>query len=70
MSISSSKTEKLSRKFRLVFLGDLSVGKSSIIERFTLNKFDEAVNVPASHNIVNHRNRFYTKRHLQKWASL
>lgn len=56
MSISSSKTEKASRKFRVVFLGDLSVGKSSIIERFTLNKFDDAVNVPAPHNIVDYRN--------------
>lgn len=32
-------------KYKIVFLGDMSVGKSSIIERFIKGYFDENVQV-------------------------
>lgn len=33
-------------KIKIVFLGNQSVGKSSIIEKYIHNKFDETNNVP------------------------
>jgi len=45
MSIASSNTTKNSTKLRIVFLGDQGVGKSSIIDRYTTNNFEEAHNV-------------------------
>lgn len=42
MSITSSQTNKNSIKYRIVFLGDQGVGKSSIIDRYTTNKFDDS----------------------------
>ena len=45
MSITSSQSNRNAQKFRIVFLGDQGVGKSSIIERYTNNKFDETHNV-------------------------
>jgi len=42
MSITSSQSNRNSQKFRIVFLGDMAVGKSSIIERYTNNKFNES----------------------------
>jgi len=33
------------RKIKIVLLGDKGVGKSSIINKFTLNKFDDNVQV-------------------------
>ncbi len=35
-------------KFKLVFLGDMGVGKTSIIDRFIRDEFDSANNVHAS----------------------
>lgn len=40
MSLASSMTNKNSKKYRIVFLGDQSVGKTSIIEKYTTGKFD------------------------------
>lgn len=40
MSITSSNTARNAVKLRLVFLGDQGVGKSSIIDRYTTNRFD------------------------------
>lgn len=48
MSITSSQSNRNSQKFRIVFLGDMGVGKSAIIERYTNNKFNE------SHMVKNH----------------
>lgn len=40
MSISSSNTNKNCIKLRIVLLGDQGVGKSSIIDRYTTNRFE------------------------------
>lgn len=48
MSLTSSNTNRNSTKLRIVFLGDQGVGKSSIIDRYTTNRFDEAHNVQDS----------------------
>lgn len=45
MSITSSNTNRNCIKLRIVFLGDQGVGKSSIIERYTTNRFQDAHNV-------------------------
>ena len=46
MSISTSVAEGRS-KVKVVMLGDQGVGKTSIIEKFVHNKFDEISYVPA-----------------------
>jgi len=43
MSITSSTIGK--RTFKIILLGDSSTGKTSIIERFVNNKFEEKDNV-------------------------
>jgi GTPase SAR1 family protein len=40
MSLTSSNTNRNSEKVRIVFLGDQGVGKSSIIERYTTNRYE------------------------------
>jgi GTPase SAR1 family protein len=45
MSISSSTLGGGRTKYKIIFLGDQSVGKSSIIERYIKDKFDDGVNV-------------------------
>ncbi len=40
MSISSSTTNRNCIKLRIVFLGDQGVGKSSVIDRYTTNRFE------------------------------
>ena len=37
-------------KYKLVFLGDQSVGKTSIITRFMYDKFDNTYQVNRTHN--------------------
>ena len=44
MSITSSTIGK--RTFKIILLGDSSTGKTSIIERFVNNRFEEKDNVP------------------------
>lgn len=44
MSITSSTIGK--KTYKVVLLGDSSTGKTSIIERFVNNKFEEKDNVP------------------------
>ena len=44
----TSKSNRNAKKFRIVFLGDQGVGKSSIIERYSSGRFDEHYNVPLS----------------------
>ncbi len=36
------------QKYKMVFLGDMAVGKSSIIERFVKGSVNERHNVPSS----------------------
>lgn len=43
---SSTSTIDDKIKLKIVFLGDQSVGKSSIIERYIQNRFEEVHNVP------------------------
>jgi len=47
-------------KYKLVFLGDQSVGKTSIITRFMYDKFDNTYQVPFQ--IHSHFRPFYTDR--------
>lgn len=44
MSLTSKQTRN-AKKYRIVFLGDQGVGKTSIIERYTTDRFDEGYNV-------------------------
>jgi GTPase SAR1 family protein len=46
MSISSSTNGGGRTKYKLILLGDQSVGKSSIIEKYIKDKFEEGFNVP------------------------
>lgn len=43
--ISYATNKKHTIKFKIVFIGDQSVGKSSIINRFIKNEFDTTHNV-------------------------
>jgi GTPase SAR1 family protein len=52
MSITSSTIGK--RTFKIILLGDTSTGKTSIIERFVNNKFEEKDNVNNHSNTANH----------------
>ena len=46
MSLTSSNSNRNTTKLRLVFLGDQGVGKTSIIDRYTTNQYDDNHNVP------------------------
>lgn len=41
----TSKSNRNAEKYRIVFLGDQGVGKTSIIEKYTTDRFDEGHNV-------------------------
>lgn len=56
MNLSSTTTGNKT-KYKLVFLGDQSVGKSCIIEKYIHNKFDDASNVHVPLMIADSRNR-------------
>lgn len=56
MNLSSTTTGNKT-KYKLVFLGDQSVGKSCIIEKYIHNKFDDASNVRVQTIEANSRNR-------------
>ena len=58
MSLTSSNSNRNTTKLRLVFLGDQGVGKSSIIDRYTTNQFDDNHNVALSVNLEYCWNRF------------
>jgi len=45
MSVSSSTVGGGRTKYKIIFLGDQSVGKSSIIEKYIKDKFEEGLNV-------------------------
>jgi GTPase SAR1 family protein len=45
MSEDSSTIKGGRTKFKIIFLGDQSVGKSSIIEKYIKDKFEEGLNV-------------------------
>lgn len=45
MSIASSNTNRNCVKLRVVFLGDQGVGKSSIIDRYTTERYEETHSV-------------------------
>lgn len=68
----TSKSNRNAKKYRIVFLGDQGVGKTSIIERYTTDRFDEGYNVLLHHYIytVHRRNRFQCQRYNEKWQSL
>jgi GTPase SAR1 family protein len=48
MSVSSSTVGGGRTKYKIIFLGDQSVGKSSIIEKYIKDKFEEGLNVHIS----------------------
>jgi GTPase SAR1 family protein len=54
MSITSSTIGK--RTFKIILLGDSSTGKTSIIERFVNNKFEEKDNVNNHSNTAHYWN--------------
>lgn len=54
----TTKSNRNANKYRVVFLGDQGVGKTSIIERYTSGKFDENYNVTYISYIVNCWHRF------------
>ena len=41
------------RKFKLVFLGEQSVGKTSLITRFMYDSFDNTYQVNSPHSFLN-----------------
>jgi GTPase SAR1 family protein len=45
MSVSSSTIGGGRTKYKIIFLGDQSVGKSSIIEKYIKDRFEEGLNV-------------------------
>lgn len=45
MSVSSSTVGGGRTKYKIIFLGDQSVGKSSIIEKYIKDRFEEGLNV-------------------------
>ena len=51
MSLTSSNSNRNTTKLRLVFLGDTGVGKTSIIDRYTTNLYEE------NHNVLSSRRR-------------
>lgn len=55
-SITSSTLGK--RTYKIIFLGDSGTGKTSIIERFVNEKFEDKENVSIVHNLADYRNRF------------
>lgn len=60
MNLSSTTTGNKT-KYKLVFLGDQSVGKSSIIEKYIHNKFDESSNVIVEVIVADSRDRLPSK---------
>lgn len=50
-------------KIKIVFLGDRSVGKSSIVKRFIRDEFDVLQNVRSKTNLANNRNRLHEQTH-------
>jgi len=48
-------------KIKIVFLGDRSVGKSSIVKRFIRDEFDAAQNVPSGDSAANYRHRLHVE---------
>ena len=64
MSVSSSTVGGGRTKYKIIFLGDQSVGKSSIIEKYIKDKFEDGANVHSILYSVNSRHRFpYQKYH-------
>ena len=45
MSVSSSTIGGGRTKYKVIFLGDQTVGKSSIIEKYIKDRFEEGLNV-------------------------
>lgn len=60
-SITSSTLGK--KTYKIIFLGDSGTGKTSIIERFVNNQFEEKENVRICIMIANNRHRFHWKKY-------
>lgn len=60
-SITSSTLGK--KTYKIIFLGDSGTGKTSIIERFVNNQFEEKENVRIYIMIANNRHRFHWKKY-------
>lgn len=66
-SIASSVTGKT--KVKIVFLGGQAVGKSSIIEKYIHNRFDDTANVPPTHS-AHRRHRLPRQKHHSQGQKL
>lgn len=53
-------------KFKVVFLGDQGVGKSSVISRFIKNEFDETHNVQVRVNVAYRRHRLHLQESIHQ----
>lgn len=51
------------QKYKLVFLGDMAVGKSSVIERFMKGSLNERHNVRRNGNTAHSRHRLHGQEH-------
>lgn len=54
-------------KFKIVFVGDQGVGKSSIISRFIKNEFDQSHNVRIDWEVAYCRHRFCVQKPFREW---
>ena len=66
MSVSSGTIGGGRTKYKIIFLGDQLVGKSSIIEKYIRDRFEEGLNVHISHYAAHSRHRLPHQKRSQE----